>query len=85
MNVNLNIERLVLEGFQLRPGEHVLVGAAVEQELTRLLSERGVSTQLLSGCAVPRLNAGDMRLTGGESPRQIGTQIARSLYGGIGR
>lgn len=85
MNVNLNIERLVLEGFQLRPGEHVLVGAAVEQELTRLLSERGVSTQLLSGGAVPRLTASDMRLTGGESPRQIGTQIARSLYGGIGR
>lgn len=85
MNVNLNIERLVLEGFQLRPGEHVLVGAAVEQELTRLLSERGLSTQMLSGGALPRLTADDVRLTGGESPRQVGTQIARALYGGIGR
>lgn len=85
MNVNLNIERLVLEGFRLRPGEHVLVGAAVEQELSRLLSEGGVSPQLLSGGAVPRLAAGDMRLTGGESPRQVGQQIAHALYKGMGR
>ena len=85
MNVNLNIERLVLEGFQLRPGEHALVGAAVERELTRLLTERGLSPQLLSGGALPRLTASDMRLNGGESPRQVGTQIARALYGGIGK
>ncbi|HEV7890892.1 MAG TPA: hypothetical protein VGP08_09645 [Pyrinomonadaceae bacterium] len=85
MNVNLNIERLVLEGFRLRPGEHLLVRAAVERELSRLLSERGVSPQLLSGGALPRLAAVDMRLNGGESPRQVGTQIARALYGGIGK
>lgn len=85
MNVNLNIERLVLEGFSLRPGEQVLVRAAVERELSRLLTERGVSPQLLSGGAFPRLDAGDMRLSGGESPRQVGTQIARALYGGIGK
>lgn len=85
MNVNLNIERLVLEGFRLRPGDDALVRAAVERELTRLLTERGVSPQLLSGGAVPRFAAGDMRLSGGESPRQVGTEIARALYGGIGR
>ncbi|HKG15258.1 MAG TPA: hypothetical protein VKB12_18180 [Pyrinomonadaceae bacterium] len=85
MNVNLNIERLVLEGFQLRPGEHMLVRAAVERELSRLITERGVSPQLLSGGALPRLDAGDMRLNGGESPKQVGAQIARALYGGIGR
>lgn len=85
MNVNLNIERLVLEGFQLRPGEHLLVRAAVEQELSRLLAERGVSPQLLSGGAVPRLAASDMRLNGGESPKQIGRQVAQTLYGSIGK
>ena len=85
MNVNLNIERLVLEGFSLRAGEHLLVRAAAERELSRLLSEGGVSTQLLSGGAVPRLSAADISLTGGESPRQVGTQIARAVYGGIGK
>lgn len=85
MNVNLNIERLVLEGFSLRPGEQLLVRAAAERELSRLLTEGGISPQLLAGGAVPRLSAGDMRLTGGESPKQVGTQIARALYGGIGK
>lgn len=85
MNVNLNIERLVLEGFSLRPGEHLLVRAAAERELSRLLSEGGVSPQLASGGAVPRLAAGDMLLKGGESPRQVGLQIAQALYKGIGR
>jgi hypothetical protein len=85
LNVNLNIEHLVLEGFSLRPGEHLLVRAAAERELSRLLSERGVSNELLAGGAFPRLSAGDIRLSGGESPRQVGTQIARALFGGIGR
>jgi len=83
--VNLNIERLVLEGFSLRPGELLLIRAATERELSRLLSEGGISPQLLSGEAVPRLAASDMRLTGAESPKQVGTQIARALYGGIGK
>ena len=85
MNVNVNIERLVLEGFALRPGEHLVVRAAAEAELSRLLAEGGVSPELLSGGAVPRLNAPDISLKGGESPRQVGRQIARALYGGIGK
>ncbi|HEX7957281.1 MAG TPA: hypothetical protein VF508_10085 [Pyrinomonadaceae bacterium] len=84
MNVNLNIERLVLEGFSLRPGEHLLVRAAAERELSRLLSEGGVSRELLSGGAVPSLAAGEMSLKGGESPRQVGLRIAQALYKGIG-
>ena len=85
MNVNLNIERLVLEGFSLRPGEHLLVRAAAERELSRLITERGLSNVLLSGGAVPQLKAPDISLKGGESPRQVGQQIARALFGGIGR
>lgn len=85
MNVNLNIERLVLEGFQLRPGEHLLVRAAAERELSRLLSERGISRELLSGGAVPRLTAGDIRLSGEADAGQIGRQVAQALYGSIGR
>jgi hypothetical protein len=85
MNVNLNIERLVLEGFQLRPGEHLLVRASAERELSRLLTEGGVSQELLSGGAVPRISAGDIRVAGDSDARGIGTQIARAVYGGIGK
>ena len=85
MNVNLNIERLVLEGFQLRPGEHLLVRAATERELSRLLTEGGVSSQMLLGGAVPRLTAGDIRVAADADARSLGRQIARAVYGGIGK
>ena len=85
MNVNLNIERLVLEGFSLRPGEHLLVREAAERELSRLLSAGGVSPQLLSGGAVPRLAAPDIHVAGDADSGAIGRQIARAVYGGIGR
>src|SRR3712207_7680888 len=55
-----------------------LFRSAVELELTRLLSERGLSPQLFSGGAVPRLAAGDMRLNGGESPRQVRSEEHKS-------
>ena len=85
MNVNLNIERLVLEGFTLRPGEHLVVRAAAESELSRLLAEGGVSPTLMSGGAVPRLAAEDIRLPGDADADSIGRQIARALYGGIAK
>lgn len=85
MNVNLNIERLVLEGFRLRPGEHLLVRAAAEAELSRLLSEGGVSAGLLQGGAVPRLSAGDISVAGDADAGAIGRQIAHAVYGGIAR
>ncbi len=85
MNVNLNIERLVLEGFQLRPGEHLAVRASAERELSRLLSEGGISHELLSGGAVPRLSASDIRVAGDADAGAIGRQIAQAVYGGIGK
>lgn len=85
MNVNLHIERLVLEGLRLAPGGHLLVRAAAEAELSRLLAEGGVSQALLSGGAVPRINAGDIRVAGDADARSLGRQIAQSVYGGIGK
>ena len=85
MNVNLNIERLVLEGFQLRPGEHLVVRASAERELSRLFSEGGISRELLSGGAVPRLAASDIHVAGDADAGAIGRQIAQAVYGGIGK
>ena len=85
MNVNLNIERLVLEGFQLRPGEHLVVRAEAERELSRLLSEGGVSRELLSGGAVPRLTAADISVAGDTDAGALGRRIAQAVYGGIGK
>lgn len=83
MNINLHIERLVLDGINIDPHQRPLLQAALQTELTRLLTERGVSSSLAQGVAMPRLSTADMHLTG-TNPTQLGWQIAQSVYGGIG-
>ncbi|MEK9141330.1 MAG: hypothetical protein AAB308_09780 [Nitrospirota bacterium] len=84
MNINLHIERLVLDGVNIAPEQRPALQAAVEGELSRLLTEGGVSSSLVQGVAVPRLSAHDMQLTRTSSPIELGQQIAQSVYGGIG-
>ena len=83
-DIHLHIERLVLEGLPIERSEGAAVQAAVEAELTRLLSENGIAAQYQSGGAVPSVRAPGMQLTSNSSS-QIGQQIAQAVYGGIGQ
>ncbi len=83
-DIHLHIERLILDGLPIEHSQGALVQAAVEAELTRLLTANGLASQLQSGGALPRLNANAIQLTRGGSPAQIGQQIAQSVYGGLG-
>lgn len=83
MNINLHIERLVLEGVNISPGQSHLLQASVETELTRLLTNGGLSPSLAQGTALPRMSTIGIQLTG-NNPKQLGQQIAQSVYGGIG-
>lgn len=85
MNVNLHIERLVLDGVPLAPGDRPLLRAAVEGELSRLLTEGGLSAGLRSGGAMPTVRANPMLIHGDANPSRMGQEIARSVYGGIGK
>jgi hypothetical protein len=82
--IKVHIERLVLEGLPAERSQGPLVQAAVQAELSRLLSEGGLGPELASGGSVPSVPAGSIRLNGG-GPGEMGRQIARSVYGGIGR
>jgi hypothetical protein len=84
MNINLHIERLVLDGVNIAPGQRHLLQASVETELTRMLTEGGVSSSLTQGSALSRLSTSGIQLTG-NNPAQLGRQIAQSVYGGIGK
>lgn len=84
MNINLHIERLVLEGVPVEGRHAAHVKAAVEAELTRLLTENGLSSRLQSGAALPRLHADAIQLGAEQTPAQLGQQIAGSVYGGVG-
>lgn len=85
MNINLHIERLILEGVVIAPGQRGLLQAALEAELTRLLSAGGLSPDLTGSGALLRVPANAIQLNKGVEPADLGRQIAGSIYGGIGK
>lgn len=85
MNVNLHIERLVLEGLTLSARERGVLGTAVTDELTRLIAESGLPSNMPTGGIVPSIPAGSIQLGHDNNPALLGQQIARAVYGGNGR
>ena len=85
MNINLHIERLILDGLTLEAGQRGLLQAAVEAELSRLLSERGVAPALQTGGAQPHVRADAIQLAAESNPTKLGLQIARSVHGSISK
>lgn len=84
MNINLHIERLVLDGLDIAPEQRPVLQAAVEKELTHLLASGGVSDSLRSGGAFYGLRAAGIHVVSDGSPARLGEQIAGAVYGGIG-
>lgn len=83
MNISLHIDRLVLDGIHIAPGQRHLLEANVTTELTRLLNNGGLARNLVEGVALRRMSTSGIQITG-NNPRQMGQQIAQSVYGGIG-
>ena len=85
MKINLHIERLVLEGLPIARHEAAQVRAAIEAELSRLLTLHGLDAQIMSGGRLPSVTPGRMNLPrGGGDATQLGTRIAEAVYGGFG-
>jgi len=84
MNINLHIERLVLDGLPLERRQGPQLQAAVERELTRLLSSTSSTGAFASGVSLATINAGAIHLVEGASPLGLGKQIASAVYGGVG-
>jgi len=85
MNINLHIERLILDGLDIAPGQRRLLQSALEAELARLLTAGGITAQLASGGALHRIAGNSIQLQQAKGPAEMGRQIAGALYGGIGR
>jgi hypothetical protein len=84
LNINLHIDRLVLEGIDLDHAQRPILQAALEAELGRLIGEGGVGA-LAAGGAVPSVKADGFQMSGESNPAQLGRQIAGAVYGGIGK
>ena len=83
MKVQLDIERLTLEGLNVSPVERQQVQLAFEQEITRLIDERGLSPHITAGGALPSLKSAPIQAVA-HDPMKLGAQIAQSVYFGLG-
>lgn len=85
MRIQLHIDRLVLDGLPVDWASGPAVKAAVEAELTRLLSKGSLATELASGIAVPALRGGSINVADKVKPTALGRDIAGAVYRGIRR
>jgi hypothetical protein len=83
VNINLHIERLILDGVNIATGERHILQASLTSELTKMLNSSGLSGNLIEGVALSRLGTNVIQLND-TKPTQLGQQIAQSIYGGIG-
>jgi hypothetical protein len=81
--VRVHVEELVLQGFA--PGDRHAIGEAVQQELTRLLTEQGVPPALARGGETGRIDAGSFSLPRGARARAVGVEVARAVHRGAKR
>lgn len=84
MNINLHIERLVLDGINIAPDQSHLLQTSVATELKRILAEGGLSSDLAQGTNLSCLSGSSIQINEGGKPAQLGRQIAQSVYEGIG-
>lgn len=85
MEINLHIERLILDGLPIDPMDGAMVQAAIEGELVRLLAERGLAESLLSGGALRSVPCPDIQVKTSDGPNRLGRQIAGAVRESLGK
>ena len=85
MKINVQIERLILDGFDIAQNQRSALRAAVESELARLLAVNGLNQELTAGGALPSLDAASIQIRNDNNPERFGSQIAQAVYKGIGQ
>jgi hypothetical protein len=92
MTIHVHIERLILKGLPITRAQRGTLGAALEAELRRLMSDgtsanssgADFSARSVSRVAAPPLALGRTGTAGEPGhARQLGQQIARSTWRGI--
>jgi hypothetical protein len=83
MNVELHIERLVLDGVDLPHGQRDALHDSVRTELARLLGEGGLAGSARRARAVDQVRAPSVRLTSDGTAAGLGRQVAGAIYDGL--
>ncbi len=83
MNINLHIDRIILEGLAIAPGQKRSVQIALQAQLAELIAGSGISHSLAEGGSIPEATVPALHLLDQHNPTQLGTQIARSVHQGL--
>jgi len=84
MTLNIRIDRIVVEGMELTPGQRRQLKAGLETSLGKLFAEHGIpediaSLRSMSKLPVEPIRIGDVDM----QATQMGAQIAQSIYAGL--
>jgi hypothetical protein len=80
-NFHLHIDRLILNDVTLSPSQRHLLQAAIEAELTHLLTEG--ATAFSTNQTVSSLAIAPITPAANSTPAQLGQQIAQNIYQGM--
>ena len=83
MNIELHIERLVLEGIDAPPGRGGQLREGVSAELSRLLRDGGLAGPVLQAGAVARLRAPAVTVPADRAPADLGRHLGGAIYKGL--
>lgn len=79
--IEIHIDALNLHGFPAK--DRYRIAEAVQQELGRLLTERGLPASFRTGTSVPQLQTGAFEMQQHSPATQTGQGIAAALYNGF--
>ena len=84
MKINLNIDRLILNGFDKDNPSNI--GKIIESELTRLLESKNTHDINLKSHNADLVDGGYITIqsTNQNNAKSIGTSIAKSIYSSLG-
>lgn len=83
MNINLHIERLVLEGISVEAKQRAELKSSVELELNRLLVSNGTGSDVQSNNNSRTVSGGEISNQNIHNPTMFGEQIGEAVYRGI--
>lgn len=83
MNINLHIERLVLDNIDINIDNKNQLKAVVEVELKRLLEKRGTGSMLQLYSNQQSLKGNSISIKNNQNLTIFGNQIGSAIYGGI--
>ncbi len=84
MDINLHIERLVLDGVGIGCGQGDLLQASVTNELTRLFNRGGLVSIFVGGAALSGVATNSIQMSDGK-PKHLVNELLNLCYGGIDR